>query len=497
MEMALEKKTEVESVEKIALLEYIAYFFYGFGQVLNYAMVGTFIAIFYTDYLFVSASFIGGLFLVSRILDAVIDPFMGALIDKTNSPKGKFRLWMKWGSLAVVASTMILFIPWSLDGQVLLAIISITYILWGVLYTLSDVPFWSLSTAMSNDGQERSKAVTVANAGVNLGFLLPGLLVPISAKYIGHHILGYDVANNTAFMQGLPWAMLFLSVTTIPMMIFGYSFTKERRSKHIEKVSFKEMVQTVRSAKPLFVICIIFFLDIFWDLQTALITYFFVWNLGDAQNQATVAFWSMFGFIFLVFYPMLTKRFKKKWILQTQLILDTILRCSLFILGYENHTFVIILLVALSFIRTMASSVIPNMIGESVEYCEYKTGNRTEALVFSFQTFTGKLKTAFALGLSGFLLTVIGYTPSVTSQSNSTLHWIFVICILVPAIGNILKLFVSFYIKFSEDEFKEVVKFIKHKNSRLNALTENNQSEALYHIKKMEEIQAQLEKKGI
>ncbi|MFE7083934.1 MFS transporter [Priestia megaterium] len=497
MGVALERKDTVESTEKIALLEYIAYFFYGFGQVLNYAMVGTYITIFYTDYLLISASFIGTLFLISRVLDAVIDPFMGAIIDKTHSPKGKFRLWMKWGSMAVVATTMILFIPWGLEGQLLLVVISISYILWGVIYTISDVPFWSLSTAMSKDPQERSKAVTVANAGVNLGFLIPGLLVPIAAKYIGHNILGYEVAKNVAFIQGLPWAMLFFSLLSIPMMIFGYSFTKERRSMHIEKVSFKDMLKTIKGAKPLFIICSIFFLDIVWDLQAALMTYFFVWNLGDVQNQATVTFWSMFGFLFLVFYPMLTKKFKKKWILQTQLILDTVLRVSLFFIGYENHNFVIVLLVIISFMRTMTSSIIPNMIGESVEYCEYKTGKRTEAIIFSFQTFTGKLKLAFALGMSGFLLAMIGYKPSIESQSDSTLQWIFIICILVPAFGNILRLLLTNFIKFTEDEFREVSQYINYKNKRLEALEINNKEKVLYYKTKMEEIKVQIDRKNI
>lgn len=483
--------------QKISKKEYLAYFFYGFGQVLNYAMVGTYLTIFYTDYLMISASVAGIIFLIARIWDAVNDPMMAALIDCTNSPKGKFRVWMKWISIFIVLFTILTFLPWNLKGGTLICVAGLSYILWGMVYTVSDVPFWSLSTVMSNDSQERSKAVTVANTGVSLGFLMPGLIVPITARFIGSEILGYELANNLAFMKGLPWTIMFYALLTYPMMVFGYIGTKERRNANVEKVKLKDMLSTAKNAKPLFIVCVIFIINVFNDLQGALMTYFFIWNLGNIDYQSVVSFFSMFAFCTLIFYPMLTRKFKKKRILQAQLIIDTILRVALFVIGYKNISWVLILIIVMNYLGTLTSSLIPNMIGECVEYCEYKTGKRTEGIVFSFQTFTGKMKTAIALGISGFVLTWIGYNPAATMQNDTVLNGIFILCIIGPAIGNVLKFIASMYIKYTEDEYNLIVKYLQYKYNKIEASNNNDLSAVEDYTSKMDAIHLNIEKSGI
>lgn len=474
--------------EGMTRIEYIAYFLYGFGQVLNYAVVGTYISIFYSDYLLIGTTFIGGLFLIARVFDALNDPVMAALIDKTNTSKGKFRIWMKWISFGVVFSSMMLYIPWEFEDIILLTIVSVTYIAWGMIYTVSDVPFWSLSTAMSQNPQERAKAVTTGNAGVNLGFLLPGLLVPIISKFIGFNILDVQGTNNEAFLSGLPWAMMFISLMTLPMMLFGYKFTKERRKVDYEKISIKDMISTIKQTKPLYIIVIIFLLDLFWELQAALITYFFVWNMKDASLQSTVTLWSVLAFLLLFIYPWLTKYFQKKKILRYYLLGDTLLRIAIIVIGYENIVTTVILLILLNIIRTIFSPIIPNMIGETIEYAEYKTGKRTEAIIFSIQTFSGKLKTAIALGGSGFLLTLIGYNPGHSEQTASTLNWLFLLCILLPMLGNILRIFFTFKIKFTEVQYKLVVDYLEQRHLYVEALEEDNKEGIRYHNQKMNEL---------
>lgn len=498
--MELVEKTAIKEkseVQKISVKELIAYFCYGFGQVLNYAMVGTYLTIFYTDYLKISASIAGIIFLVARIWDAINDPMMAALIDYTNSPKGKFRIWLKWISIFIVLTTIFTFIPWNLKGSVLIGVAGISYILWGMVYTISDVPFWSLSTAMSNDAQERSKAVTVANTGVSLGFLFPPLVVPVFSKFIGQNFLGVEGFGNEAFMAGLPYGIMVIALLTYPLMMFGYVGTKERRHTSVEKVKMKDMFNTVRTARPLFVICSIFISNVFWDLQNALLTYFFIVNLGNIDYQSTVTFFSLFAYAMLVLYPMLTRRFKKKRILQAQLILDTLIRVPLLIFGYSNVTLVLVVIVALNFLQTLTSALIPNMIGECVEYCEYKTGKRTEGIVFSFQTFSGKLKTAIALGVSGFALTLIHYNPGATHQTQAVANGIFFVSLLLPILGNVIKFILSLFIRYTEDEYRLVVRFLNKKYKRADALSENDPKLAKELQNQMDQLQEEITQTGL
>lgn len=488
-------KNEVE--QKISLKEYIAYFSYGLGEVTNYAMVGTYLTIFYTDYLMISASIAGIIFLIARVWDAINDPMMAAIIDCTNSSKGKFRYWMKWVPIFIVLTTILTFIPWDMKGGVLIGVAGISYILWGMVYTVSDVPFWSLSTVMSNNALERAKAVTVANTGVSIGFLIPPLIVPILSKYIGVEFLGYSMNDNAAFVQGLPYTIIIISMITLPLMIFGYLGTKERRNAHVEKVKIKDMLGTVKNAKPLFLISIIFMLLAFTELSNALMVYFFIVNLGDISYQSTITFFSMFSFALLVFYPILLKYLKKKNLLQLQLVIDTILRLFLFIVGYDNPLIVVIVLIALKYFETIIAPIIPNMIGECVEYCEYKTGKRTEGIVFSFQTFSGKLKTAIALGLSGFVLTWIGYTPDIVKQNQDVVEWLFIICILVPIVGNILRIILLRCVRYTEDEYNLVVRYLNYKYEKIEALELKDELKIASCDKNMNLIKSELTNKGL
>ena len=498
MELAEEAREETNVViQKISAKELVAYFCYGFGQVLNYAMVGTYLTIFYTDYLKISASIAGVIFLIARVWDAINDPMMAALIDYTNSPKGKFRIWMKWISIFIVLTTIVTFIPWNLKGSVLVAVAGISYILWGMVYTISDVPFWSLSTVMSNDAQERSKAVTVANTGVSLGFLFPPLVVPLFSKFIGHNFLGVNGFGNEAFMAGLPYGIMAIALLTFPLMLFGYLGTKERRHASVEKVKIKDMLNTVRTARPLFVICSIFISNVFWDLQNALLTYFFIVNLGNIDYQSTVTFFSLFAYGMLVLYPVLTRRFKKKRILQAQLILDTLIRLPLLFFGYSNVTVVLVVIVALNFLQTLTSALIPNMIGECVEYCEYKTGKRTEGIVFSFQTFSGKLKTAIALGVSGFALTLINYNPSAAQQTTAVANGIFFVSLLLPILGNIIKFIFSLFIRYTEDEYRLVVRYLDKKYQKADALEAEDTLLAQNLENQMTQLQNEITQTGL
>lgn len=495
MESKKERKIDIHQVDpdqKIANKELVAYFLYGLGEILNYGMIGSFLTVFYTDRLFISASVIGTLVLIARVWDAVNDPIMAGIIDSTNSSKGKFRFWMRWVPIFIVLSTMWTVIPWNFTGVTLIAVVSVLYIAWGMIFTVSDVPFWSLSTVMSNDTQERSKAVTVANAGVTLGFALPGLIVPIVAKFIGGNIMGYPIAGNEAFLMGLPWAIMSISLLTYPMMWFGYKYTKERRNANLESVKVKDMLATVKSAKPLFRISIVFFLGLFAELATSILPYFCMCNLGNSDALVTISLYSMLAYAVMMMYPFMTKFFKKKQILITALGIDVVIRLVLyFFVGYSNVTLVIVGLALCNIVATGTSATIPNLIGENVEYCEYKTGKRTESIVFSFQTFTGKFKTAVALSTVGFALTFIGYNPSASAQSTTTLNWLFALCTIIPAIGNFIKILFCFRIKYTEPEYEMVVSYLKHKYAKSDAEKDGDKDTARFHNSKMEENDCQ------
>lgn len=114
------------------------------GKDLCYAMISTYLMIYFTDTVGLAPLFVGNLFLVARVWDAVNDPMMGFVVDNTRSRWGKFRPWILIGTLLNAGILVLLFMGPELSGVAQYAYYSVMYILWGMTYTVMDIPYWSM-----------------------------------------------------------------------------------------------------------------------------------------------------------------------------------------------------------------------------------------------------------------------------------------------------------------------------------------------------------------
>ena len=440
--------------EKVSMKEYIAYFLYGFGQCFSFGLVGSFILIFYTDILGISSLVASAIFMIARLWDAVFDPIVSGFMDKQNSSNGKFRRYMKFAPIFVVISTMACFYAPDLSMNAKIAYAATTYILWGTFYAFSDIPFWSLSTVISKDGQSRTNLLTTANLGVFGGIGAVGFIFPL--------MLSYFKQNNeptTSYLISVVILMVFAYIC----MLIGYRFTKERVvSDSHEKVTTKDIIDSVKANKYMLKILIIFFLKIFMEMVNSIIIFFFTYNLGNANLMSVfglIGTASALGF-FLI--PVLTRRFKKIQILRVILVADILLRIVFFMVGYENLALTFILLGITQCLFSATGPLISAMLAETVEYSEVKTGKRCEAIVFGGQTFASKLAIAAAGALTGILLASIGYEAN-TEQATSTLNGLFLIISILPALGSFLRLLVLAKYDYTETEFRECQQIIEER----------------------------------
>ncbi len=172
---------------------------YGIGAVgkdMAYALIAGFLMYYYNTVLGVSATFVGVLFMAARVFDAFNDPFMGVIVEKTNTRFGKFRPWILIGTVLNAFVIYFMFsVPESLSGNRLLVYISVAYILWGVTYTIMDIPFWSMIPAISQAGKERENISVIGRSCAGIGFALPTaltmVLVPILGK--GNERVGFGL----------------------------------------------------------------------------------------------------------------------------------------------------------------------------------------------------------------------------------------------------------------------------------------------------------------
>lgn len=237
------------------------------------------------------------------------------------------------------------------------------------------------------------------------------------------------------------------------LMELGYRFTKERVvAKKAEKLSAHDIWDAVKANKYMLMILILFFLKVAMEMVNNIIIYFFTYNLFNAKFMSIYGLIGTFSALGFFFIPLLTKHFKKLYILRVLLITDVIIRIIFFMTGYKHVILVFIFLAITQTLYSATGPIISAMLAETVEYSEVKTGKRCEAIVFGGQTFASKVAIAVAGATTGLVLSFIGYKANAV-QSQTTLTGIFVIVSIIPAIASLLRLLVLAKYNYTETEF--------------------------------------------
>ena len=212
--------------------EGIAFSLAGFGQNLICTIVGSYLTVFMTDAIGAPALWVAFLMLFARIFDAMNDPIMGSIVDRTRTKWGKCRPYLKWMPIPIAIMTILCFLPWyAKAGQAGgFAAISVVYVLWSVVYTICDVPYWGLSTAMSNDTYRRGNLLTIARLICTLGAGIVTIVVPQITSNLTLAQAG-DVSTYQSLITHIQYAAIqvdgqaidYKSITDIGAWITGHS----------------------------------------------------------------------------------------------------------------------------------------------------------------------------------------------------------------------------------------------------------------------------------
>ena len=441
---------------KVSRREYLGYFSYGFGQCFSYGLLGSFILFFYTDILGISALAASTIFLIARVWDAVNDPMVAGFMDTRRTKSGKFKGYLKFAPLFVVISTILCFFSPDLAIQWKVLYAAITYILWGTVYTVSDIPFWSVSAVITNDPQTRTSLVTAANLGVFAGIGMVGSLVPLLVGLFGQESLadGYFIA------------VILIMIAGYAFMMFGATTIRERVEPSAgEKVTMKDVFRNLLVNRHLFKMLAIFFLNLFMNIVNGIILYFFIYNMGNEGLMSIYGLMGTFAALGFFLIPNLTKKFRKKDLLAGIIVLDIVVRIVFFMTGYENVPMLLVMLMLTQLFHASLGPVMSSMIAETIEYSEVKTGWRCEAITFSGQTFMGKLSAAIAGSLTGLILIAIGYVPEAAVQSPGTLNGLFMVVSLLPVAGGLIRLVILRYYTYTEEAYRKDLAVLAQRRS--------------------------------
>ena len=405
-------------MNKLSFKEKYSYGIGAFGKDLVYGIVGTYLMVYFTDVVKLNPSFVGTLFLVSRLWDAVNDPAMGMIVDNTRSKWGKFRPWIFIGTVLNAVVLVGLFRKPDLEGLPLYAYFSIAYILWGMTYTIMDIPYWSMIPALTSDKEEREKVSVIPRIFASFGGLTIGTFGLTMIDFLGEgdKVKGYS-------MLAIVIAVIFVISSLITCLN-----VKERieTSKNTKKVNFKETLNIILKNDQLVIfIGIVLCMNLVMQISGGMAIYYFTYVIGEENLFSIfIAFSGLAEVTALMTFPSLTKKLGREKVFKLGSILPIVGFLLLLVSGYvdpKNAVFIAIsgIVFKLGSGLLLASTTV--MLADVVDYGHYKLGTRNESIVFSVQTLLVKSASAVSGWLVGVGLSLVGYVAGATQTAQTIL----------------------------------------------------------------------------
>lgn len=423
-------------MEKISAKERYSFAFGALGKDLVYGITATFAMIYFTDILGVSASFIGLVFFVARFWDAINDLMCGVIVDNTKNKFGKFRTWLVIGTVSNAVVLALMFTDFGFKGTALYTYVAVSYVLWGMTYTLMDIPYWAMIPNFSKDKKEREKIsvlprifASVANTLIIGGF---GIQI-IDFLGNGNSGIGYSRFAYTISLVFLVTIAITVANVKTPDKIASLSTEKNE-----EKLTVKKMKDLIKKNDQFLVtIGISLTYNVSMSLMFTVAVYYFLYACGSKEMFSVfMSFASLAEVAGLFLFPKMATKTTRKRIYFYSALVQIIGFAILLITGIicpQNSVMTAISGALIKFGAGVLLGIITVTLADVVDYGEYKLKKRSETIIFSAQTLLTKFTGALGALLVGFVLDLTGYVPNAV-QGAETIFVLRLIMCIIPMI---------------------------------------------------------------
>ena len=444
------------------------------GKDMVYALASSYVLYYYQDVLGLSAAFVGLILMIARIFDAANDPFMGIVVAKTNTRFGRFRPWIITGTVLNALVLYFLFAAPDITGAPLMVWFSAMYILWGVTYTMMDIPYWSMIPAVTSDPKERENLSVVGRSCASVGNALVAVFTLMAVSALG------GGSERTGFARlALIIAVLFVIAEMILFMTI-----KEKRSETETKTgTVREMIQALaRNDQAMVTVITIILVNSAMYITMNLIIYFFKYDFGGADWIGSYTTFNMVGGLgqilgMTLVYPLMHRKMPNQTVFRTALALSIAgyLIIMVMCLTGLGHSLVAIcipgmLVFCMSGILVVLTTV---FLSGTVDYGEIRTGRREESVIFSMQTFVGKAASGLSVFMAGLGISLIGLKGNADQtavvaevQSASAIAGLRFLMTLLPAAGLIIAMIVFVrHFKLTDERMNQIANQLKERRN--------------------------------
>ncbi len=412
---------------RLSVLDKVGYGFGDFASNFFWQMFAIYIAKYYTDVFLLGAAAMGTMMLVTRSADAIIDPLIGIVADRTRTRYGRFRPYLLWMAVPLALSAVATFTVPALAGGQKLAYAYVTLTLMMFFYSAINIPYSALFGVLSSDSAERS--------GVSAYRFVFGFLPIFILVWCTDPLVQYFGGSSIA-PRGWQAAMIVYALVAVVFFVLTFLLTRERvQPVADQRQNLKEDLRDLRSNRPWVILSLVGVAALTCgNMRSAVMLYYFDYvvpgghgGFGTAMTIGAVAF-----LVGVVASAPLVQRFGKKRFYTWSMLMTSALTLAFYFVPVGNIHAIWTLHGLISLATAPTAPIIWSMYADTADYSELKSGRRATGLVFSAASFSQKVGWALGGAGTGWLLAYFGYQPNV-AQSTGTLHGIVLMMSVIPA----------------------------------------------------------------
>lgn len=448
------------------------------GRDALYSLVSMYLLVHLTDVVTFTddnLAIIGVILTLFGVFDAIIDPFVGAIVDNTKTRWGKFKPWIFVGMIGTAVLTVLLFHNFDMDETSHIILLAFTYLLFSIFFSLNDISYWSLMPAISKDQNVRESVGAFARICANVGmFAMVLIYLSVPDLFSG---LGLN-ARDSYFIFAIIVAIIMIVFQSITLI-----GVKEDRSSlaKTERTTIKDLFRALFKNDQLLVTAISMALFMIgYCTTTGFGTYYFKYAYKDeGMYMVFAAVLAVAQLTALSVFPLFRKKFTRKQ-LYTGSMIAVAISYIIFFLSFEWLPLIVLAGLGLFFAQAFIQLLMLLFLADAVEYGEWKLGKRNEAASFAVQPFINQFGGAVSKGIVSFTLIISGINAIAQSLTGNpdidaeyilnntpdSAVWIMKISMMILPLICILIGFILYHKKFKIDEklYQKICKDLEKRN---------------------------------